>query len=55
MMFLVVTIPLARLVDRLIARAAGASTERGGGPSAGTPGDVEPQPAGPPAAGMAGA
>ena len=54
LMFLVVTIPLARLVDWLIAREQ-RKTERGGGPSAGTPGDVEPKPAGPPATGMAGA
>jgi polar amino acid transport system permease protein len=54
LMFLVITIPLARLVDWLIAREQ-RKTERGGGPSAGTPGDVEPKPAGPPATGMAGA
>ena len=54
LMFLVITIPLARLVDWLIAREQ-RRTERGGGPSAGTPGDVEPKPAGPPATGMAGA
>jgi polar amino acid transport system permease protein len=54
LMFLVVTIPLARLVDWLIARQQ-RKTERGGGPSAGAPGEVQPKPAGAPATGMAGA
>ena len=52
LLFLVVTIPLARVVDWLIAREQ-AKTERGGGP--GPSGDGEAEPAGPPATGMAGA
>jgi hypothetical protein len=51
LMFLVITIPLARLVDWLIAREQ-RRIERGGGPAAGTP--VEAEPSGPPATGMAG-
>jgi polar amino acid transport system permease protein len=50
LMFLIVTIPLARLVDWLIAREQ-ARTERGAAPE--DAGDAEP--AGPPATGMAGA
>jgi polar amino acid transport system permease protein len=51
LMFLAITIPLARIVDLLIAREQ-RKTERGGRP---TGGDGEPKPAGPPATGMAGA
>jgi polar amino acid transport system permease protein len=47
-MFLIVTIPLARLVDRLIAREQ-AKTQRGAA------GGEPAEPAGPPATGMAGA
>jgi polar amino acid transport system permease protein len=50
LMFLVVTIPLARLVDWLIAREQ-RKVERGGGPTAAAPAE----PSGPPATGMAGA
>src|SRR5918994_575804 len=53
LMFLVITIPLARMVDWLIAREQ-RRVERGGGPEAGAPGEGEPKPAGPPATGMAG-
>jgi polar amino acid transport system permease protein len=52
LMFLVVTIPLARLVDWLIGREQ-RRVERGGGPQAGAPAPAEPT--GPPATGMAGA
>jgi polar amino acid transport system permease protein len=48
-LFLIVTIPLARLVDYLIARQQ-RRTERGGGADSG-----EVEPSGPPATGMAGA
>lgn len=47
LLFLVVTIPLARLVDLLIARQQGRTGRRAGG--------GETKPAGPPATGMAGA
>ena len=50
LMFLVITIPLARLVDWLIARQQG-RTERGQAVEE----DDEAQPSGPPATGMAGA
>jgi polar amino acid transport system permease protein len=49
--FLIVTIPLARLVDRLIAREQERTQRTGGGGG----GDAEAKPAGPPATGMAGA
>jgi polar amino acid transport system permease protein len=52
LLFLVVTIPLARLVDLLIAREQ-RKIERGGGPAAGAPAEAEPS--GPPATGMSGA
>lgn len=48
-LFLIITIPLARLVDHLIARQQRRVT-RGGGDD-----EEEPEPAGPPATGMAGA
>jgi polar amino acid transport system permease protein len=50
-LFLIVTIPLARLVDWLIARQE-QRFGRGGG---GDEGEPEAQPSGPPATGMAGA
>ena len=53
LMFLVITIPLARLVDWLIAREQ-RKTERGGGRTAARSGDAEPGRRGPPATGMAG-
>jgi polar amino acid transport system permease protein len=49
LMFLVITIPLARLVDWLIAREQ-RKVERGGGPAA-----APAEPSGPPQTGMAGA
>jgi len=52
LLFLVITIPLARLVDWLIARDQRKS-QRGGGPSDDE--DEEARPAAPPATGMAGA
>ncbi len=48
--YLIVTIPLARLVDKIIARQQ-SKTRRGGGDGA----DAEAEPTGPPATGMAGA
>ena len=51
-LFLIVTIPLARVVDWLISRDQ-AKTQRGAGPGPGDSGEAEPS--GPPATGMAGA
>ena len=53
-LFLIVTIPLARLVDYLIARDQRKS-QRGAGPGDDEDGDESARPSGPPATGMAGA